>query len=127
MPEKTVQNYRAYHQRRLAEKHAKLEKKRLRILENLDQAAAVLAQRGARRVWVYGSILQPQRYHEDSDLDIICEGLPLSEWLPVLHELEKIKVLAEVEIDLKRTEELSSEFLSFAKEHGKLIAAVSVN
>ena len=38
--------------------------------------AETLARLGARRVWLFGSALRPDRFREDSDLDLAVEGLP---------------------------------------------------
>jgi predicted nucleotidyltransferase len=45
-----------------------------------ERCAAALAQKhGARRVWLYGSTLFPESFHERSDIDLAAEGL--DDWL----------------------------------------------
>ena len=70
-------------QRMSAERAERREAARVAARERLRQALAELLPPGSE-VWVFGSVLRPGRFREDSDIDIAVERLPagLSEaWL----------------------------------------------
>lgn len=66
-----------------AERAGRREAARLEARDRLRDALAELLPPGSE-VWVFGSVLRPGRFREDSDVDIAVESLPpgLSEaWL----------------------------------------------
>lgn len=69
--------------RMTAERAARRETARLEALGRLREALASLLPAGSE-VWIFGSVVRPGRFREDSDLDVAIESLPpgLSEaWL----------------------------------------------
>lgn len=61
--------------RMTAERTGRREAARLEARERLQEALALLLPPGSE-VWVFGSVLRPGRFREDSDLDIAIESLP---------------------------------------------------
>lgn len=61
--------------RMTAERAGRREAARLEALGRLREALASLLPAGSQ-VWVFGSVLRPGRFREDSDLDIAIESLP---------------------------------------------------
>lgn len=119
MNAESIEEYRRYHRQRLQSQKQALEQKRRRILQHIDKAATVLEKLGANHAILFGSVLNPNRFHSRSDLDLIVYGLSLSQWLSAFIALENIEELSDIEIDLKRAEELPEEFLSYVESQGK--------
>jgi predicted nucleotidyltransferase len=59
----------------IAARHAACERERLRVRERLTAALCQLLPRGSR-VWVYGSLVEPERFREWSDVDVAIERHP---------------------------------------------------
>ena len=97
----SIEEYRLFHKQRLAAKKEVIEQKRQRILTHIQKAAEILRILGAKKMMVYGSILQAQSFHQKSDLDLIAFGLPVLKWTAAYLQLENIKEFEEIEIDLK--------------------------
>jgi predicted nucleotidyltransferase len=83
-----------------AERAARLRAESLRA--GLHSAARLLRARGARRVWLFGSLLPGGVPHADSDVDLAVEGLPAVGLMRTLLDLE---ALLGAEVDLVRLEE----------------------
>ncbi len=70
---------REYHAHRAASKHAAREARRERILELTRAAICRVAPRfpAVRRVFLFGSVLRPGRFHDGSDIDValVCDDL----------------------------------------------------
>lgn len=64
-----------------------VERTREEWLAIAHDAARRLHRRGARRVWLFGSLARGRRLDARSDLDFAVEGLPPAEFLPALGEL----------------------------------------
>ncbi|MDP2104710.1 MAG: nucleotidyltransferase domain-containing protein [Desulfobulbaceae bacterium] len=116
-----LEPYRAYHLQRQDHRKNKNEQKRQRILTSFDTVADITRQFGAKQVFIFGSVLQEKKFNERSDLDILVIGMPLSGWLPALLAIEKILMLSEVTIDLKRAEELPEELIELIIRHGQRV------
>ncbi len=75
----------------LTEQEARdIEKRRKSLLERACVAGKLLLDLGAKRVWIFGSILQPECFHEHSDVDIAVEGLPVKHIYAVEGKIEDI-------------------------------------
>ena len=61
---------------------------------------------GVRRVWLVGSLVERDRFHERSDIDLVVEGLPSERYMRVLTQIYD-RLPAGWELDLMRLEELS--------------------
>jgi len=69
----------AYQVRRAKERLAARERRRCAFLQAAREAAEVLrSEYGAKHVWLFGSTVHDW-FHEDSDLDLACEGVPLDQ------------------------------------------------
>ena len=92
---------------RFAADRAALEQRRLDGLRQAEQAAEELRARwpGVGQVWLFGSLLT-RGFHEDSDLDLIVDGLPAEALLEALGMAERMGPLT---VDLKRREDLEPE------------------
>jgi predicted nucleotidyltransferase len=85
-----------------AERAAHLRAESLRT--RLHLAAGLLRARGARHVWLFGSLLPGGVPHADSDVDLAVEGLAADGLMRTLVDLE---ALLGAEVDLVRLEEAS--------------------
>ncbi|MFO7761568.1 MAG: hypothetical protein R6V20_08155 [Desulfobia sp.] len=119
MDNRTIEKYRRFHKARLQSRKDELEQRRQFLLSQADKITAVLQGLGATRIILYGSVLRPERFHDRSDLDIIAYGLSFSAWHKGMQRLEEIPELADVTIDLKCAEEVSSDFLDWVEEQGR--------
>ena len=90
----------------LAERHAAAARaahERAGLLRaRLGEVARLLGKRGARRIWLYGSLLPGRQPHGSSDVDLAVEGLPAAGLMRTLLDVED---LIEAEVDLVRLEE----------------------
>ena len=68
-------------------------------------AGFVRAVPGVRRVWLVGSLVERDRFHERSDIDLVVEGLPSERYIRVLTQIYD-RLPAGWELDLIRLEEL---------------------
>jgi len=71
-----------------------------------EVAELVRAVAGVRRVWLVGSLVERDRFHERSDIDLLVEGLPSGRYMRALAEIYD-RLPAGWELDLIRIEELS--------------------
>ncbi len=74
------------------------------IRSRLAAAANLLRQKGARRIWLFGSLAAGGHPHSNSDVDLAVEGLPAVGLIRTLLELEEV---LGVDVDLIRLEESS--------------------
>ena len=79
---------------------AQVRAKRVRSL--LASVARLLRQKGARRIWLFGSMASGGHPHGDSDVDLVVEGLPAVGLIRTMLEVEQV---LGVEVDLTRLEE----------------------
>jgi len=81
MPEvEKRQRYRHYREawlRRGEEAARRREGRRQEALDSARRCSEILIERfNARRVYLFGSVLDPERFHDASDIDLAVEGLP---------------------------------------------------
>ncbi|MEW6047679.1 MAG: nucleotidyltransferase domain-containing protein [Bacillota bacterium] len=70
------------------------------------------------RVWLFGSILDPGRFDERSDIDVACEGLPPERYLEAFGVLESTGPLP---FDLVRVESCSPTLAARIRREGELV------
>jgi predicted nucleotidyltransferase len=63
---------------------------------------------GARKVYLFGSLNEPERFHEKSDIDLVVEGLPPHLYFKALAELWRL-LPPGMELDLIPFEDADSE------------------
>lgn len=82
---------RAYHAQRNAAHDAAREALRLRKLEQARAAIRRVAPRfpAVRRVYLFGSVLRPGRFHDRSDIDVAVECDDLEAETPFARALER--------------------------------------
>lgn len=80
--------------------------------------AALVERYPVTRVWLFGSILDPERFDERSDIDVACEGLPPERFLEALGVLERTGPFP---FDLVRIESCSSELADRIRREGELV------
>lgn len=61
-----------------------------RAVEKTNEAVSLLYTRGAKAVYIFGSLLKPEFFDEMSDVDIYVEGLLPDNRKGLFTELEKI-------------------------------------
>ncbi len=95
-----------------------VEARRVRALESLPRLVAALRARGARRVWLVGS-LQWGRVHELSDIDLAVEGLADGDVATAHAELLD---LAPCPVDLICLEEVPAAVGARVRSQGRLLS-----
>nr|MBF0223571.1 hypothetical protein [Desulfobulbaceae bacterium] len=121
MLSKSTPQIRQFHQQRRQQQLEVIEKKRQRILAQTAKIIEILKRHGTSKAVLFGSTLNKKQFHLKSDLDLLVYNLPLSKWLPTLLDLEEIEEISDIEIDLKRAEELPEDMLSSINQHGKIL------
>jgi uncharacterized protein len=125
-PEKS-HRYRAYReawQRRSEEADRLREQRRRQALDTAVRCSQILIQRfGARRVYVFGSVVDPERFHEGSDLDLAVEGLPVDRtyWRALVDLWAELP--NGIKLDLVPLEEASPALASRIQAEGELLKA----
>jgi predicted nucleotidyltransferase len=66
---------RGWQERSRARAAARLERARQARAAAESVAGLLLRSFGARRVWLVGSLVHPEWFHERSDIDLVCEGV----------------------------------------------------
>ncbi|MFB3904048.1 MAG: nucleotidyltransferase family protein [Acidobacteriota bacterium] len=120
------QPYRAYREawlHREEEAARRREQRRREALEAARRCAEILVGRfKVRRVYVFGSVLDPARFHDASDIDLASEGLPADRtyW----HALDDLwhQLPRGMSIDLVPLEEASPALSSRILSEGRLLA-----
>jgi uncharacterized protein len=101
-------------QRTLAERAARQESLRAAA----EQAADLLVEEfGARRVWIFGSVLQAW-FHEASDLDLAVEGVALDR---VGQAWERVQQALGLPVDLVALEEAEDSLRRKVNASGELV------
>jgi predicted nucleotidyltransferase len=91
MDEASLRPYREYHARRERERWESREKLRLRVLEEAREAIRQSASRfkSIRAVHLFGSVLQPGRFHSGSDVDVAIDCDMIETETPFRRSLEE--------------------------------------
>lgn len=88
-------------------------------LERARKGAAHLYARGARKVWLFGSVAKGRRPDARSDLDLAVEGLPSQLYFRLISELND---LLGCPVDLVEKETASPALLAEIERHQILLA-----
>ncbi|MHB1844372.1 MAG: nucleotidyltransferase family protein [Deltaproteobacteria bacterium] len=112
--EEDLRTFVAYWKAAAPEKIARSEERKRAVREKLPAAAALLRARGAKRIWLIGSMVAGL-FHDDSDVDLVTEGLPWEAWDPSWNDLVR---LFQRGVDVLRLEELPEAFRKGVRERG---------
>jgi predicted nucleotidyltransferase len=83
------------------------------------QAAALLKQTyGVQRVVAFGSLLQPDRFNQWSDVDLAAWGLTTGNWLKAMHATATLPNAKDIEVNLVDVETCSQELLTVIERDG---------
>lgn len=86
-----LDSYIAGFWRRARARRSRREARRAEALALARAMAQVLAEEfGAREVWLFGSVLRPEAFHERSDIDLAAAGIPPDRYLAALGRLEEL-------------------------------------
>ncbi len=86
----------------------------------LTEAIAILKEHGAKRVILFGSLLQRERFHRGSDIDLAVEGIPPQKFIRAGADL---MMALDWPIDLKPLEEIEQFFREMILKKGEVIYA----
>jgi uncharacterized protein len=89
---------------RIAAMQRRAQQRAADVRSRLALATSVLRQKGARRIWLFGSMSRGGYPHSNSDVDLAVEGLPAEDLMRTLLELEDT---LGAPVDLIRLEEAS--------------------
>ncbi|MCP4164815.1 MAG: nucleotidyltransferase domain-containing protein [Chloroflexi bacterium] len=85
------------------------------------QCALLLADRyPIQRVWLIGSLLDKERFHHGSDVDLVVEGLNDRDYFPALAKLYEL-LPAGLELDLITLESAQSSLHKLVMQKGELL------
>jgi len=88
-PAKGYAPYVAGWKRRFAERSEAMRRRAEEARSAAERCARLLAERhGARRVWLFGSTLAPETFHERSDIDLAAEGV--HDWMGALLDCDAV-------------------------------------
>lgn len=100
------------------EREKELAQRREDALAAARQAAELLRQRGAKRVWLFGSLAGSRTFWEHSDIDLAVEGLPPQENYWQLYA-ELMKAAGPFNLDLVLLEEAPPDLQKAILTEGK--------
>lgn len=104
---------------RARERDARAAAHRERMLRSVPDLVALVVARGAKRVWLFGSLAWGSA-HDASDLDLATEGFPAAELLAAQGEL---LMAAPGRVDLVRIEEAPPALAARIRAQGRLLHA----
>jgi predicted nucleotidyltransferase len=99
-----------------AESHALAAQARL----VLNEAVVILKKHGAKRIILFGSLHQGDRFHRGSDIDLAVEGIPAQKFSRASADL---MMALDWAIDLKPLEEVDDFFRKMILQKGEVIYA----
>ncbi len=93
------------------------------LMEVAQKCASVLAEKySVRKVYLFGSVAWPERFHADSDLDLAVEGLPDEKYMRALAELWRL-LPADRELNLVPLEAAFPELAERVRREGLVLYA----
>ncbi|MEL6470288.1 MAG: nucleotidyltransferase domain-containing protein [Cyanobacteria bacterium J06623_4] len=114
-----LERYRLTFRRRQAEREVWQRSRQQQGQQVARQAAQLLKQSfGAQRVWLFGSMLTPDRIRAESDIDIAVEGLADERYLEALGQLLD---LSDFSVDLVQMEYARERLQSAIARKGVLL------
>jgi len=116
--------YREAWARRDEEAARRREGRRREALASARRCSEILIKQfNARRVYVFGSVLDPTRFNEASDIDLAVEGLPPDRtyWRALADLWPELPV--GMKVDLIPVEQASPALVSRILSHGELLKA----
>ena len=112
--ERMIQSWRE----RFREEREKEKERYKRAKGTIPSIVAVLKRYGAKRIILFGSILDEDRFGDRSDIDIVVEGIREREFLRAYADC---MMKFDFEIDLKPLEKLKGLFRKMVLEKGEVI------
>ena len=86
----------------------------------MNKAVPILKRYGAKRILLFGSLCRSGRFHSDSDIDLVVEGIPVKD---VTRAAADLMMAMDWPTDLKPLEEVSDFFRSRIVEEGEVLYA----
>ncbi|KPA10634.1 hypothetical protein MHK_009140 [Candidatus Magnetomorum sp. HK-1] len=71
----------------------------------------------ANKVIIYGSVLTPGQFYQQSDLDILVFGLNEDQWVEAFRKVESIESLKHTAIDIKFDRMVDNCFIDYVLTH----------
>ena len=112
-----IEHYKQFHKKRANEKFAEREKKRQSIIAAFTELTQLFKQLDAVKVIIYGSVLTPGQFYQQSDLDILVFGLKDDQWAEAFRKVESIERLKHTPIDIKFNGMVDNRFIDFILTH----------
>ncbi len=116
-----LSEYREALRRRFAEERELFERERLDLLERVRPAGDALRALGAREVFLFGSILRPNRFDRASDIDLLVVGIPDEALWKALGAVERATGIFEREINLVFDQMAPEGLVAHARETGRAL------
>ncbi|MBW1804165.1 MAG: nucleotidyltransferase domain-containing protein [Deltaproteobacteria bacterium] len=107
-------------QQRFAQREAESLALAERARADLPEAVRILKKYGAKRIVLFGSLCNPDRFHPGSDIDLAVEGIPSRDFNRAAADL---MMAMDYRMDLKPFEKLTPFFRAMIRKKGKTIYA----
>ena len=112
-----IEHYKQFHKKRDNEQFSEREKKRQSIISAFTELTQIFKQLDAVKVIIYGSVLTPGQFYQQSDLDILVFGLNDDQWVEAFRKVESIERLKHTPIDIKFDRMVDNRFIDYILMH----------
>jgi predicted nucleotidyltransferase len=112
-----IEHYKQFHKKRDNEQFLEREKKRQSIISAFTELTQIFKQLDAVKVIIYGSVLTPGQFYQQSDLDILVFGLNDDQWVEAFRKVESIERLKHTPIDIKFDRMVDNRFIDYILMH----------
>lgn len=108
----------------LRKRFEKRNQERLRLHEKASQDCAaiiemIIGKYNPRRIYQWGSLLNPVQFNENSDIDIAVEGvIPVEDFFGLLGDAMRMTGFS---LDIIQIEKIEPEFAEKIRRHGKVV------
>ena len=97
-----------------------LKKKRQKAREEAEKAASTLKKEfNAEKVWLFGSLIQEDKFHERSDIDLAASGIPPEKFYKALGKITR--EIEDFKIDLVDMDDTRDSLRKRIKKEGEQI------
>ena len=98
----------------------KLKKKHQKAREEAEKAASILKEEfKVEKVWLFGSILQEEKFHERSDIDLAASGIPPEMFYKALGKI--MRKVEGFQVDLVDMDDARESLRKRIKREGEVI------
>ena len=119
-----IQEYKRYWTKKKLKEQNSLTEKKQKMIEMAQKTALLLAQKyHIKKVYLIGSLVGSSTFDENSDIDLVVQGLPDENYFRALGDLYKILTpdLKDVQIDLIPYEDAEGSLIHHTIQNGEIL------